>query len=174
MPSLHAPGRGTRRPIGRRRDLQSVPYLGERRGVLLGCRRTSPAAREAVAKDTLRVLRLKIELYKFDHKGIRPGYDGASKKDAGYTQDQFIFCTNIEGKRSTFTAPSGEYICGPYFLELPENAVNGLSTIKIVNEADTFAAKADDSTGWLYKRETGDIRCNSNAADSTGINHYDY
>ena len=134
----------------------------------------STEAREAVTKDTLRLMRNTIEMYKQHHSGIQPGYEGTGKKDATYTEDQFLFCSRIDGKRSDITTPSGEYVCGPYFSELPENSINGLSDIKIVNEGDAFADKADGSTGWLYKRETGDIRCNSDGVGNSGVNHYDY
>ena len=130
--------------------------------------------REAITKDSLRLMRLKIQIYRMHHNGYPPGYEDGSEKDHNTVMEQFLYCTNVLGENIGSTTPSGEYIYGPYFNELPENLFNGLSDFDMVNESDAFTDKVDGNEGWLYKRETGDVRCNFDGTDADGIKYCDY
>ena len=133
------------------------------------------SARDSAAKDMLRTLRNQIELYKFHHVDLAPGYKGAAEIDAVKTVKQFIKCTKVNGSISFSSTPSGTYIHGPYLPEMTTNPYNGLSTITIVADATAFSAVADGtSSGWLYKRGTAEIRVNSTGTDDKGIKHYDF
>lgn len=132
-------------------------------------------AREATAKDMLRTLRTQIELYKMHHNGIAPGYNGPFPADAASIIKQFTLCSNLAGATSASATPSGSYVYGPYILQMPENPFNDLSTILIIGDAVEFSAAADGtSSGWLYKRGTGETAINSTDTDSDSVKHYDY
>ena len=79
----------------------------------------STQAKEAVAKDHLRILRSAIELYTVQHGGIPPGY----KDD------------------DVATTPAREYFYnqlvrdGRYLVKIPKNPFNNLETIQINNRA---------------------------------------
>lgn len=132
-------------------------------------------ARESAAKDNLRVMRNQIELYKLQHKGVPPGYVNGAPLPESLLQLQFIMTTDEAGVASLSTVPSDPYIYGPYLKKLPENSYNKLSNITYVAEATAFSAAVDGtSSGWLYKKETGEIRINWTGTDSEGTAFYDY
>ncbi len=132
-------------------------------------------ARESAAKDNLRVMRNQIELYKMQHEGIPPGYVGGSGAPVALLQLQFTRTTTETGVASSSTVPSDPYIYGPYVKKLPENPYNKLSNITYVAEATAFSAAVDGTSGgWLYKKETGEIRINWTGSDSEGTAFYDY
>ncbi len=132
-------------------------------------------ARESAAKDNLRVMRNQIELYKLQHKGVPPGYVNGAPLLESLLQLQFIKTTDEAGVASLSTVPSDPYLYGPYVKKLPENPYNKLSNITYVAEATAFSAAVDGtSSGWLYKKETGEIKINWTGTDSEGIAFYDY
>ncbi len=132
-------------------------------------------ARESAAKDNLRVMRNQIELYKLQHKGIPPGYADGLPIGAAMLELQFTATTTETGVVSPSTVPSDPYLYGPYVKKLPENPYNKLSNITYVPEATAFSAAVDGtSSGWLYKKETGEIKINWTGTDSEGTAFYDY
>jgi len=132
-------------------------------------------ARESAAKDNLRVMRNQIELYKLQHKGIPPGYVNGAPLPESLLQLQFIRTTDEAGVASSSTVPSDPYLYGPYIKKLPENSYNKLSNITYVAEATAFSAAVDGtSSGWLYKKETGEFKINWTGTDSEGTAFYDY
>ena len=132
-------------------------------------------ARESAAKDNLRVMRNQIELYKLQHKGVVPGYVSGFGAPITTLQLQFTGPTAETGLASPDTVPTEPFLYGPYVKKLPENPFNKLSNIAYVLEATAFADAVDGtSSGWLYKKETGDFRINWTGTDSEGVSFYDY
>jgi len=132
-------------------------------------------ARESAAKDNLRVMRNQIELYKLQHKGVQPGYVNGAPLPIELLGSQFTKTTDEAGVASSSTVPSNPYIYGPYVKKLPENPYNKLSNIIYVAEATAFSAAVDGvSSGWLYKKETGEFKINWTGTDSEGTAFYDY
>lgn len=132
-------------------------------------------AKEAAAKDMLRTMRNQINLYKHHHNDQLPGYVNGAATTEAILQLQFTNCTSVTGQASPSKIPAGAFEYGPYFLKLPANPFNELTTIKYIANAETFAAKADGtSSGWLYKKETGEIAVNSALTDKDSVKHYDY
>ena len=143
--------------------------------VLPGLQAHTADARSATAKDMLRTLRTQIELYKMHHNGAAPGKVNGFPADAASIKKQFTLCTALNGALSASATPSGSYVYGPYILQIHENPFNNLSTILIIGDAVEFSAAADGtSSGWLYKRGTGEIAINSTGTDSDSVKHYDY
>jgi len=132
-------------------------------------------ARESAAKDSLSTMRTQIELYKLQHKGIPPGYVDGSGAPTALMQLQFTATTTKTGEVSPSTIPSDPYLYGPYVKKLPENPFNDLSNIAYVAEATAFSDAVDGtSSGWLYKKETGEFKLNWTGTDSKGTYFYDY
>lgn len=135
---------------------------------------SSVQTKEAAARDALRIMRSQIELYRFEHKGVVPGYKNVIQATSAELINQFTGTTTIAGLVSASKIPAGSYIYGPYVQKLPVNPFNNLSTIKIVASATAFSAAADKTTGWLYKKETAEFKLNWTGTDATGKAYTDY
>ena len=132
-------------------------------------------ARESASKDSIRVMRNQIETYKLQHKEIPPGYLNGSGVPEALLLLQFTGTTTETGAASPSTVPSDPYLYGPYIKKLPENPFNHLTNIAYVLEATAFSAAVDGTTsGWLYKKETGEFKINWTGTDSEGVAFYDY
>ncbi|MEN8126824.1 MAG: prepilin-type N-terminal cleavage/methylation domain-containing protein [Planctomycetota bacterium] len=132
-------------------------------------------SRESAVKTSLHAVRSQIELYKIQHNGLHPGYVGASGVTSGMFINQLAGTSRIDGFPSSSRTPSDPFLYGPYLMEWPANPYNNLSTVTIVPEATTdFAVAADDSTGWLYHKETATFKVNTTGTDSQGISYADY
>ena len=133
------------------------------------------SARESAAKDSLRTMRTQIELYKLQHKGTPPGYANGNPVGEAMLQLQFTATSTETGAVSPSTVPSDPYVNGPYIRKMPESPFNSLSNIAYVAEATAFSdAVNGTSSGWLYKKETGEFKLNWTGTDSEGIYFYDY
>ena len=136
-------------------------------------------AKESTVKDTLRTWRSQIELYKMQHGGLAPGYIkigaiAVAASDAKL-RDQFIGTSTLSGDSVSSTIPTAPYLYGPYLKAMPMNPFNNKNTISYVSAGTLFSAVADGtSSGWLYKKETAEIRVNWPGADSKGVNYTDY
>lgn len=132
-------------------------------------------AREATAKDNLKVVRTQIELYKLEHGGVPPGYINGAGAAEALLALQFTATSSETGAVSPSTVPAGIYVNGPYLKKLPINPFNKLSTIIYVANGTEFSAVADGtSSGWLYKKETAEFVINYTGTDSEGVSYIDY
>lgn len=115
-------------------------------------------AKEAVAKDNLRILRSGIELYTTQHGGVPPGYED-DDPDTVPSSSTFYNQLVLEGQ---------------YVLKMPENPFNGLSTTLVIANAEAFPAVATGTYGWVYQPATITIRLDWTGADKHGMRYYDY
>jgi prepilin-type N-terminal cleavage/methylation domain-containing protein len=130
-------------------------------------------AKEAVAKDNLRILRNAIELYAAQHNGISPGYPNG---DTGQLPIMIVFinqlqmATNINHQFAA-TGTAG-YNLGPYVKPFPANPFNGKKSVTI---ATNDALKTPTGMGgWLYDPQTRTIKLDRLGTDSRGQNFSDY
>jgi prepilin-type N-terminal cleavage/methylation domain-containing protein len=135
--------------------------------------------KEAAARKAIQIIRGQVELYRFEHQGLVPGYfvnPMGMKSQATLTMlvNQFIGTSTIDGNSVATRTPAGLYRYGPYVQKLPVNPFNNLSTIKYVPSATTFSAAATKTTGWLYKKETAEFKLNWTGTDSEGKNYLEY
>jgi type II secretory pathway pseudopilin PulG len=131
-------------------------------------------AKASSSQESLRTMRSQIGLYKMHHDGYPPGYVNGAGAPIGVVPTQLIGTTATTGQASTSTVPAGSFIHGPYLKSIPENPYNGFWDIIYCAEATAFAAAANDSSGWLYKKETGEIRLNTTGTDDDGVAYADY
>ena len=132
-------------------------------------------AKESASKTNLMTIRTQIELYKLQHNGYPPGYTNGAGIDIPTLVLQLTGTTTVTGVTSPSTVPSDPFLYGPYLKKIPANPFNKLSTIAYVAEATAFSAAVDGtSSGWLYKKETGEMVMNYTGTDSEGTAYYDY
>ena len=115
-------------------------------------------AKEAVAKDSLRILRSGIELYTTQHGGVPPGYED---DDPGTVPSSLTFHNQL-------------IIEGRYVLKMPENPFNELKTTLVIANDGTFPEAASGTYGWIYQPATITIRLDWPGTDKDGIRYYDY
>jgi prepilin-type N-terminal cleavage/methylation domain-containing protein len=113
-------------------------------------------AKEAAAKDILRILRNTIEFYAAQHNGVPPGYAGDNPNNSAMS-------SNILYAQLVFA--------GHYLSKLPKNPFNNDIRIKVVTQ---LPENADGQTGWIYNRATKTIRLNWQGTDKNGVRYYDY
>ena len=116
----------------------------------------SQRAKEAAAKDNLRVLRTAIEAYAARNNGVPPGY------------------TN----NNPATIPGGLNVeiqlVPEYMHAIPQNPFAGRNTIRTIPNGPDGLAPPSDSFGWVYKPQTKEIRLDSSGNDSEGVAYFDY
>ena len=117
-------------------------------------------AKEAAAKDNLRVLREAIERYASDNNDIPPGYHLGDPAN-GVRSPAFTKQIVTETK---------------YISDLPENPFNGLTLMAMVNDGEEFPTDPADTVyyGWIYQPQTKNIRLNWPGTDSEGRAYLDY
>ncbi|OHB61386.1 MAG: hypothetical protein A2167_02975 [Planctomycetes bacterium RBG_13_46_10] len=118
----------------------------------------STEAKEAVAKDNLRILRGAIELYAAQHKGVPPGYldnDVGSEPDSTYFHQQIV-------------------LSGNYFHRMPNNPFNNLNTINMIGNNQDLPSEASGEFGWIYQPATMTIRLDWDDTDKSGFSYYNY
>jgi general secretion pathway protein G len=133
------------------------------------------SARESAAKDSLKTMRIQIELYKLQHNGVPPGYVNGAAAPTATLQLQFIGTTTVMGLASPSKIPTSPFLYGPYIKKLPINPFNNKSNITYVAVGTAFSAAVNGTSGgWLYKKETAEFVINWPGTDSAGVNFYDY
>lgn len=115
-------------------------------------------AREAAAKDDLRILRSAIEFYAVRHSGVAPGYPGDDLSRVP-TTDEF---------RTQMTV---QEVC---LRKIPENPFNDLDTMYIIKNGELFPANATGAYGWIYQPATKVIRLDWPGQDSGSVRYFDY
>jgi prepilin-type N-terminal cleavage/methylation domain-containing protein len=131
-------------------------------------------ARQAAAEAVLSTMRSQIEMYKLEHNGKAPGYINTMQATTTMLQYQFVGTSALTGMATVSSIPAGIYVCGPYMNRMPVNPFNSLSTFKYVPSATAFSAAADNTTGWLYKKETAEIHLNTTGNDASGTAYTAY
>jgi len=135
---------------------------------------TKTAKQSALAQD-LKVLQRFVLVYKGLHLEVSPGYPGGNTSMTP-TQAAFVAQATMATNTQGVTQPVGTagYDRGPYVAKIPANPVNGLNTIEMLGDGESFPDAADDSHGWIYKAATGEIRADSAGVDTFGVPYYSY
>jgi len=110
-------------------------------------------AKEAAAKDNLRVLRDAIEFYAVRHGDTAPGYPGHDRA-AVPTADSLRLQLTVEAS------------C---LRKIPANPFNNLDTVRIIRNAEAFPSDGTGDYGWIYQPATRKIRLDWPGQDSEGV-----
>lgn len=112
-------------------------------------------AKEVVLMQNLAALRKAIEIYRLQHGGAYPD------KNEATVVSQLTQKTDKDGD------PGAMY--GPYLRVIPLNPINNSNEIKI----KSLPTSPNDSSGWYYDKDTGEIRANSSGAAQSGMDYID-
>jgi general secretion pathway protein G len=115
-------------------------------------------AREAAAKDNLRILRQQIEVYAAQHNGVPPGYPNNDP-------------TGTPGITTFFFQMVKD---NDYLRNVPENPFNNLRSLNMIANGDPFPVAPTGTFGWVYKAETKTVKLDWPGTDREGIKFYDY
>ncbi len=135
---------------------------------------SATAAKAGSMATNLNMLRRFVLVYTSHHLEVAPGYtDGpGSALDADAFADQALLASNLQGE--TAARGTAGYGYGPYLSRIPTNPFNGLATIQMLADGQDFPAAADNSHGWIYRAQTGEIRPGNSGTDDSGTAYYDY
>lgn len=130
-------------------------------------------AKASAVQANLGVLRSSLELYKLQHGAKYPGYpvDGGTPTSEIFTSQML---KSSQDDHSTAAVGTPGYPFGPYVQEvLPNNAANSLNSVLIIDDVTAFPTAADNTTGWVYKPLTGQIRANSTGRTPSGARWFE-
>ena len=130
-------------------------------------------AKEAAAKDNLRILRNVIEIYAAQHNGVPPGCYNEELGSFLFTI-QMIYSTNASGQASGMPVKNDTHPLGPYISAIPLNPFNNLRIVKVLEDNEEFLTDATGTFGWIYKPSTKTIKLNWNGTDTEGVPYFDY
>ncbi len=130
----------------------------------------SSDAEDATLAANLAVMRNAINLFYHQHSSE---YPGAIKTDG--TGTATVAADNpaaYVNQMTTYSAKDGEtsatldrvnFPFGPYMATgIPDNPVNNLNTVSVLDKTTAIVAgDIDDSTGWLFNKQNGELRANS-------------
>lgn len=116
----------------------------------------SQQAKEAAAKENLRVLREAIERYKINY-GIAPGYPSNNP------------CAPV-----TYPALYLALVNQKYLNELPPNPFNNLQSMLMIQDNQEFPNAPTGNYGWIYKPKTSEIRLDQPGTDGAGMPYFFY
>jgi len=135
----------------------------------------SAKARASMLADNLRCLRMQITVFKGQHYGVSPGYVNTSPPSSP-TAERFVEHMTMSSNTQGQTAAVGTegYPFGPYFKKMPENPVNGLTTVRIVADGDSFPGAPAGTDGWVYQASTLTFKADVAGTDEVGKAYYDY
>ncbi len=138
-----------------------VAILGILAAIVLPCLQDHiTEAREAAAKDNLRILQNAIELYASQHNGVPPGYPG---DDPSQSPSHHILINQLVKM-------------GDLLSNLPKNPFNEKSFTKMIDNDEDFPTEPllTGLYGWIYKPATKTIKLNWPGTDKDGVRYYDY
>jgi general secretion pathway protein G len=130
-------------------------------------------ARENTLKDEMRYLRTQLQVFKAQHDDTPAGYAGGNKS-ATPTEATFIdqMSHYSDEKCNTSTTSSSVYSLGPYLSRMPDNPINGVNAIKMIDNSTPMPAPvAGEATtyGWIYKPSTQELVPNLTGNDSNNV-----
>lgn len=142
----------------------------------------STLAKEAAAKDNIRILRNAIELYTSQHNDIPPGYlsgNTAADPIINFFFVQLTEPTNESGQDGSgmMGQPDSQvFPFGPYISDFPENPFtdNTQYPVWMLGNSQQVPDEANGQTAWIYHAATRTIKLNWPGTDSQGIPYYDY
>jgi prepilin-type N-terminal cleavage/methylation domain-containing protein len=112
-------------------------------------------AKEAALRGNLAAFRKAISFYSLQHDDSFPD------------QNESNMVSQLTEKTDKNGDPGVDY--GPYLRKIPINPINNLKKIMFRD----LPEPPNDSSGWYYDQNKGEIRANSSGAGPSGINYID-
>ena len=131
------------------------------------------ASRQNTLKDDLRYLRTQIAVFRAQHRNLPPGHPDGNPSAAPNAESFLQQMTSMTDDRCRTGGPASQRRLGPYLEAMPANAMNGLTSVKIIGNGEAMPAP-DGSTGWIYKPRTMEIIPNLAGKDEHGTRYIDY
>jgi len=125
-------------------------------------------SRENVLKEDLRYLRSQIMVYEAQHNGVAPGYPNG---DTAQAPDAATFLAQMSQKTNASGQVGASYPLGPYLSRMPDNPLNGLNTIRVV---DAWPNAAAGTHGWVDMPGALRIAADAVGADGDGRPYFEY
>jgi general secretion pathway protein G len=135
----------------------------------------SLVARENTLKDDLRYLRTQVMVYKAQHADLAPGYPGGSAATTPTSAaflDQMTQYTDPSGSASATQTATQKL--GPYLSKMPNNPINGLTTILVLADGAALPAAPTNAYGWIYQPKTQTFLSDATGTDRDGTRYFDY
>lgn len=152
-----------------------VVILGILAGIVLPSFNTSTEdAKVSSTIQNLQSLRAAVDLFKVQHNESYPGYpvSGGTPTEALF-RDQLTLQSKKD--RSTAALGTAGYPLGPYLKTgVPPNPFNGLDTVMMIADGGVMPTAGDDTTGWVFKAQTGELKANSSVTTAEGKDVWDY
>ena len=135
----------------------------------------SASARAVMLKDDLRLMRSQLMVFKAQHRGVSAGYpncDPAQSPTEAALAAHITLASDAEGE----TAPIGTlgYRYGPYMRAMPENPVNGKTSVLLIADGAEFPNAPQDQHGWIYQPSTLTFKADISGTDESGQAFFDY
>jgi general secretion pathway protein G len=132
-------------------------------------------ARENTLKDDLRYLRTQLMVFKAQHQDVAPGYPGgnvsATPTAAAFDAQMTLYTDQNCGTSATQTAT---YKLGPYLSKMPQNPINGLNTVSVLDDNAALPAAPTGSYGWIYQPKTQSLLSDATGTGRDGVRYFDY
>jgi hypothetical protein len=120
-------------------------------------------------------LRAAIGEYRLDH-GVWPCAGANEQPSTAASRDlvrQLTAYSDLTG--NTSDRSDSDHPFGPYLdAHVPANSILGVASVRVLGESEAWPATADESTGWIYRPSTGEVRANCRGAvPSSSLRYYD-
>ena len=132
-------------------------------------------SRESMLLENLRILKAQIGVYRAQHWDVAPGYPDGDTSNNPTEADfvaQLTLYTDEDGVTNGVETDRFKY--GPYMREIPDNPINGLPTVEVINDGGVLPGVGDDSHGWIYRPEDLTVLNDASGTDSHGEDYYNY
>ncbi|MBC7821177.1 MAG: prepilin-type N-terminal cleavage/methylation domain-containing protein [Planctomycetaceae bacterium] len=122
--------------------------------------------KESALRERLQLLRGQLQLYRFHHGGTFPAATATDVADK---------LTKASTAAGTTAAPGTDgYPYGPYISQMPANPYNNGRGITVVTGSisaaavDSAALDGTEKVGWIYSKDTGEVKANTTGLTSDG------
>lgn len=135
----------------------------------------SLVARENTLKDDLRYLRTQVMVYRAQHTDVSPGYPGgnpATSPTSAAFLDQMTQYTDAAGSSSPTQTATQKL--GPYLSKMPNNPINGLTTVLVLADGAAIPTAPTNTYGWIYQPKTQTFLSDATGTDRDGTRYFDY
>ena len=132
-------------------------------------------SRESMLLEDLRILKAQIGVYRAQHWDVAPGYPNGDTSINPTEADfvaQLTLYTDEDGVTNAVQTDRFKY--GPYMREIPDNPINGLPTVEVINDGGALPGVGNDSHGWICRPEDLTVLADAAGTDSQGDEYYNY